>query len=183
MWAPGGPIHPLPPLADARTTPPRLRAPVIVGLALLVAWFGVCYRFALAGLGVAEPPAALADGGDVFWLGRWRMFTDLRVDHTDLLAEAYVGTGWVHADVETLYPSRWDEGPGYLRDDFLTRAGRLAAFAEDACGRVPGAARVRLTLVTWPKTLGQVDQPRVGETRRELLDHPCGGRGPAGGRP
>lgn len=163
-----------PPTPDARTTPPRLRVPALVSLVALGVWFGVCYRFALANLGVAEPPAALAAWGDVFWLGRWRMFTDARPEHSDLLAEARVGGAWAPVDLGALYPSRRDEGPGYLREDFLEHPRRVAALAEATCARVPGAPeRIRFTSVRWPKTLGQVEQPRDRATTREVLDHPC----------
>ncbi len=164
----------LPPLADSRTTPRVLRLPAALVLAGLVAYFGVCYRFSLAYLGVAEPPAGLAGASDLFWLGRWRMFTELRATHTDLEAAAFVGDAWVPVDLAALYPSRWAEGPGYLRDDFHGRPERLARLAEDVCARVPGAARTRFALITWPRTLGQVEQPRDGATRSELYDEPCG---------
>lgn len=201
----------LPPIPDARTTPPRLRLPALVLLVALGAWLGVCYRFALANLGVAEAPAALAAWGDLFWLGRWRMFTDARPTHTDLVAEARMGGAsgsdtadggasgsgasgsgaagsgaaegggaeggaWVAVDLAALYPSRWDEGPGYLRDDLLEHPRRLAVLADATCRRVPGGPeRIRFTLVEWPKTPGQVEQPRDRATTQLLLDHPCGG--------
>jgi hypothetical protein len=164
------------PVPDARTTPPRLRMPALVLLLALVAWFGVCYRFALVSLGVAEAPAAVAAWSDLFWLGRWRMFTDTRPEHVDLLAEARVAEAWQSIHLAAFYPSRRDEGPGYLRDDFLEHPKRLEALAAATCARIPGPPeRIRFTLVRWPKTLGHVDQPRDGATTREVLDVPCAG--------
>ncbi len=170
------------PILDSRTTPGWLRVPALVGLGAVGIWFGVCYRFALANLGVAEPPAALAAHGDLFWLGRWRMFTDQRPMHTDLTVEALGGGSWAWVDLEALYPSDWSEGPGYLRDDLLENPQRLKRLAQDACRRVAGVPeRLRFTKVTWPKTLGQMEQPRVGAFFAEILDHRCGDSR-AGGR-
>lgn len=152
-------------------------------LAGLVAYLGVCYRSSLAYLGVADMPAGVAGANDLFWLGRWRMFTELRAAHTDLDAEALVGDRWEARSLAALYPSAWDEGPGYLRDDFYTRPERLGRLADDLCGRTPGATRVRFTLVTWARTRGQVDQPRTDATRTELADTACGAPREAGERP
>lgn len=160
---------------DARTTPPWARVPVLVGLGLFAAWFLVCYRFALASLGVAQEPAGLAPYGDLFWLGRWRMFTDLRPIHTDLEVYALTNGGEAWVDMPALYPSHWTEGPGYLRDDVLDNPDRLAVIGEDICQRLPTHPRaIRFTKVTWPKSVGQVDQPRTNATKTDLTTYPCG---------
>jgi hypothetical protein len=168
-------MHALPPITDVRTTPRALRIPTLIALVLLAVWFVGCLRFALVTLGAAPPPGVLADAGDWFWLGRWRMFTDLRPFHTDLAVESRVGSAWIDVDLATWYPSRWDEGPGYLRDDFYENPGRLRRMAADLCVRLGSDPdRIRFTLVRWPKTLGSVEQPRDEATRTELLDVACG---------
>ena len=145
-----------------------------------MAYLGVCYRSSLAYLGVADMPAGVAGASDLLWLGRWRMFTELRATHTDLDAEALVGDRWEARSLAALYPSAWDEGPGYLRDDFYRHERRVAALAVDVCERVgtPGA-EVGVTLVTWTKTLGQVAQPRTDARRQTLLTWVCGAPPPA----
>ena len=102
----------------------------LLTLMLLAGYFLVSYRVALANLGVAEPPAGAPAAQSLTWLGRWRMFTELRPRHTDLEADACDDAGHcTRVDLAALYPNHWDEGPGYLRDDFLRdprRTGRGA---------------------------------------------------------
>jgi hypothetical protein len=173
----GGALNPL---VDARTTPRWLRVPTLVAVGLLLVYLFVSYRQALAGLGVAEPPAGITMLNDIFWLGRWRMFTELRNTHTDLEVELRAGASRTPVDLTRLYPSRWPDGPGYLRDDFYRHERRVAALAVDVCERVgtPGA-EVGVTLVTWTKTLGQVAQPRTDARRQTLLTWVCGAPPPA----
>lgn len=136
-----------------------------LGLYLLV-----CYRASLADLGVAQPPARLA--GRFTWLGHWRMFTERRPDHVDLEARVQVGADWTLLDLATRYPQRWDDGPGYLRDDFYQDPGRLRTLALDLC-TLPQARAVELTLLRWPKQPGVAGAPREGLNRRDLLHQDC----------
>lgn len=145
----------------------------LVALQLLAAYFLVSYRVALGNLGVAEPPRGFPAAQALTWLGRWRMFTELRPRHTDLLAETRDGAGgWSPVELAALYPSRWDEGPGYLRDDFLSDPGYVALLGADVCERT-GAAAVRLTEITWDKTPGEREQPRRDERRTDRGTFPC----------
>lgn len=146
----------------------------VVALQLLAVYFLVSYRVALANLGVAEPPRGAPAAQAFTWLGRWRMFTELRPRHTDLLAEARDPAGaWTPVDLAALYPNHWDEGPGYLRDDFLRDPARVALLAADVCARSPGAGGVRLTEVTWAKTPGEREQPRRDARTADRGTFPC----------
>lgn len=148
-------------------------AVALFGLPLLAVYFLVSYRVALTNLGVAAPPTGAPVVQGATWLGRWRMFTELRPRHTELVAETEGGDGlWVRVDLDSLYPNHWDEGPGYLRDDFLTDPRRVAGMAADLCVRT-GAKAVRLTEVTWAKSPGQAEQPHVDEARADRGMHPC----------
>ena len=52
---------------------------------------------------------------------------------------------------------------------------RLEVIGEDICVRLSTRPqRLRFTKITWPKTVGQVDQPRTNATRTELLTYTCG---------
>ncbi|MFZ5481715.1 MAG: hypothetical protein ACOZNI_33440 [Myxococcota bacterium] len=155
--------------ADARTTPPAWRPVVVAGLAALAVYVLACFQLALAGFGTVEKIAIVEASKDLLWLGRWRMFTDLRTTHADLRLEV----DGREVDVASLYPSRWDEGPGYTRDDFLDDRPRVAAMARDVCART-GARGVRLTRVTWTKTPGSREQPRHDERVDVLFEGTCG---------
>jgi hypothetical protein len=135
-------------------------------LAAVAAYFAFCFAVALVELRGGDAPDELARRA---WLGRWRMFTDLRTTHTDLAIEV----DGAPVDPALLYPSRWDEGPGYTRDDFLDDPRRVAALARDVCARVPGD-RVRLVRVRWAKTPGTREQPREDERRAVLFEGRCG---------
>jgi hypothetical protein len=101
------------------------------------------------------------------------MFTELRPRHTDLVAEVRdAGGAWSPVDLATLYPCHWDEGPGYLRDDFLNDPHRVDQLAADVCVRTGGAA-VRLTERTWQKTPGSAEQPPVDERRKDHGTRAC----------
>jgi hypothetical protein len=148
-----------------------LRTTPLFALSLLAAYFLVSYRVALTGLGVARPPAGLPSAQALTWLGRWRMFTELRPEHVDLLAEVRT-SDWSAVDLAARYPCRWDEGPGWLRDDWLGDPRRLAELTNDLCAQT-GATEVRLTEIRWPKTLGSREQPRIGERRTTLHGGAC----------
>lgn len=166
----GVPESPAP--TDVRTTPAAARVPVLLALLLLGLYL-------LGGVASAEAGFADPDGSArmerVFWLGRWRMFTDLRTRHSGIDAELRRDGAWAPVDLAAVYPSRWDEGPGWLRDDFVDDAPRVRRLVLDLCRRT-GADAARLTRVRWQKTLGQREPPRgEGEERRVLWDGPCAG--------
>ena len=101
-------------------------------------------------------------GPDLFWLGRFRMFTELRPHHVTLAAERHTGAGWETVSLPTLYRSRWPEGPGYLRNTFRRDPKLREQLADSLCGRVE-ARRVRLSEVRWPKLLGTDLQRRPSD--------------------
>lgn len=145
----------------------------LLTLMLLAGYFLVSYRVALANLGVAEPPAGAPAAQSLTWLGRWRMFTELRPRHTDLEADACDDAGHcTRVDLAALYPNHWDEGPGYLRDDFLRDPRRTGLLATDLCART-GATAIRLVEVSWARTPGTSEQPRRDETRLPRGETTC----------
>ncbi len=148
---------------------PGLKLFLLAGLAF---YFLLSYRVALATLGVAQLPKGLPALQGVTWLGRWKMFTDLRDEHWDVEAEVQGASGWTRLDLAERYPLHWDEGPGYLRDDYYQNPKRLSVLAADLC-RIPGTRAARFTEVRWPKTRGQEAQPRTGEKRTELVSFGC----------
>ena len=145
----------------------RQAALMALGLYLLA-----CYRASLTGLGVAAAPAGAPALRGLTWLGHWRMFTEKRDHHVDLEARVWSGGTATVVDLGARYPQRWDDGPGYLRDDFYEDPRRLAVLAADLC-TLPGAARVELTLLRWPKQPGVAGAPREGLTRRDLAAQDC----------
>lgn len=158
------------------TTPAALRPPVLAGLAALAFYLLLCFRFALAGFDAPNPPTRTSVLEPILWVGRWRMFTDLRTAHTDLDLEVQrAGGDWEPVAMASLYPARWDEGPGYTRDAFLRDSARVAALAADVCSRTGGSA-VRFTRVTFQKTPGAAEQPRTGEARTPVVEATCGNR-------
>ncbi len=144
----------------------------VVGLLLLGLYFLVGYRVSLTNLGVAAAPAGLPGLSGLTWLGRWRMFTELRDHHTRLRCEVEGPGGWTELDLGARYPMRWDEGPGYERDDFYRDPARLADLARDRCAE-PGATAVRFSLVRWKKTLGSREQPERDPQVEALGSWPC----------
>lgn len=159
---------------DARTTPPAARPLVVGGLVTLSVYMVLCFRLALGGYGGFERPAVLAPLAPILWVGRWRMFTELRTTHTDLDVALLRDGGWQPQDMAALYPVGWDEGPGYTRDPFLGDPDRVAALAAELCGRT-NAQAVRLTRVVFDKTPGSAEQPRVNPREHPLLEQACGG--------
>ncbi|GDX82636.1 hypothetical protein LBMAG42_44470 [Deltaproteobacteria bacterium] len=151
--------------------PERFRELKVAALLGLMLYFGLAYRVSLTNLGVAKPPLGLPAIQAFTWLGRWRMFTELRDRHSDLLAEAGRGGAWSAIDLAARYPNHWDEGPGYLRDDFYGDPRRLEALALDLCGLSDEA--VRFTRVTWAKSPGQHEQPHIAEDRSVLGSFDC----------
>ena len=169
-------MDPLPPPDAPRTTPPGLRPFALAGLAAVAFYLLLCFRFALEGFDAPNPPTGTSALESILWIGRWRMFTDLRTAHTDLDLEVQrAGGDWEPVAMASLYPARWDEGPGYTRDAFLGDSARVAALAEDVCARTGGSA-VRFTRVTFQKTPGAAEQPRSGEVRTPVLEATCGNR-------
>jgi hypothetical protein len=143
-----------------------------LSLVALALYFLVAYRVALASLGVAEKPAGAPRLASLTWLGRWRMFTELRDQHVILTAEALAGAGWTPIDLAAMFPSHRDEGPGYDRDDFYDDPRRREQLARALCARVAAPA-VRLSVRRFPKTLGQREQPEQGATTAALGTWPC----------
>lgn len=151
--------------------PERFRELKVTALLGLMLYFGLAYRVSLTNLGVAKPPLGLPAIQALTWLGRWRMFTELRDRHSDLIAEANRGERWSAIDLAERYPNHWDEGPGYLRDDFYGDPRRLEALAHDLCQE--GDESVRFTRITWAKSPGQDEQPHIDEDRAELGSFGC----------
>ncbi len=151
----------------------HLRELQALSLGALAFYFVLAYRVALGTLGVAELPEGTPSLPGLTWLGRWKMFTDLRATHHDVLVEVQVAGAWAPVDLAARYPTRWDEGPGWLRDDYYRDAARLQGLAATLCTVEAGATEVRFTEVRWPKTLGQVEQPRHDEVRTPLGSWPC----------
>lgn len=143
-----------------------------MSLVALALYFLVAYRAALAGLGVAERPAGAPVLHSLTWLGRWRMFTELRDQHVVLIAEAGGPQGWAPVELSAWFPSHRDEGPGYDRDDYFDDPRRQAQLAAALCARVQAPA-VRLSVRRFPKTLGQQAQPERGATTALLLERAC----------
>jgi hypothetical protein len=145
---------------------------VVVGLAGLALYMLLCFRVALGGFSGFHKPPLVAALEPALWVGRWRMFTDLRTTHTDLDA-ALLRDDWQALDLATVYPARWDEGPGYSRSAFLGDPLRVAALADSLCRRTDARA-VRLTQVVFDKTLGSAEQPRVNPRSTQMLEQTCG---------
>lgn len=158
------------PEVDVRTTPRAARPFVVAGLSGVALYFLLCFLLALSGFG--GTPAWLAALEPVLWPGRWRMFTDLRTTHTDLDVDVW-NDGWTAVDPASLYPARWDEGPGYTREAFLSDPARVEGLARDLCART-GGRRVRLTRVVFAKSPGLREQPRIDAVRTVLLERDCG---------
>ena len=148
------------------TTPVRLRLPVLVLLA------GVALYLLLGAHSAVQILSGQPPGADPFWLGRFKMFTDLRPHHTALVAEVRQGGAWRALALEEAVPSSWQEGPGYNRSSFYRHPDRLAALAAAVCEHA-GAEAVRLGVTRWEKTLGSAEQPPTGLERRALLEVGC----------
>jgi hypothetical protein len=155
----------------ARTTPEWARPFVLAGLGAYAVYSGLAFWLALGGFSGFESPAAVKALDPVLWVGRWRMFTDLRTTHTDLDL-AVLGDDWQPVELAALAPLHWNEGPGYTRDAFLRDNGRLVQLAGELCTLTAGQA-VRLTAVVFDKTPGNVEQPRVNPRSTRLLEHDC----------
>ncbi len=154
---------------DATTTPPWARAPVLIGL-LAVAVYLLMGVYSAAGvLSDAEQ-----DDSDPFWLGRFKMFTDLRPHHTELRASVLEDGAWAELALWEVFPNAWQEGPGYHRRMFWSDPERLAGLAGQVCRRTDAEA-VRLRVVRWHKTLASVSQPEQDREERPLLEQPCEG--------
>ncbi len=158
------------PPTDATTTPPAARIPVLIGLAAVVVYLL---------LGVNSAVGILSGAGhtgtDPYWLGRWKMFTDLRPQHTALHASVHRDGSWVPVDLAAVFPNAWQEGPGYDRKMFWGHPQRLAAFAEHTCRETGGEAIV-VWVSRWDKLLASAHQPEVMPEERRLLEQPCGER-------
>lgn len=166
-------------MGPERTTPRALQPFVAAALVGLALYFVACWPFARAQLGTVTLPAWAAPLAPWTWLGRWRMFTELRPYHHDIVIDALVDGRPEPVDLAALYPNHWPDGPGYTRDDFYRDPRLVAALDTDLCARVPGPPQsLRWTHLRWPKTLGSRDQPRGGLEREVLWYAACDGTGP-----
>jgi hypothetical protein len=155
------------PLNDASTTQPGARVRVLVGLALMALYL-------LGGVvSAAERITSPGhEGADLFWLGRWQMFTDLRPHHTELRAEFWQRGVWTEVELTDVCPNSWQEGPGFHRSSFWRDGQKLGALGRQICAETD-SPRVRLYAVRWDKSLGSLSQPEVGLVRRDLLEAEC----------
>ena len=129
----------MPPPRDETTTPPALRLPALGLLVALMMYLGACYHHALS-----ETMPAWS------YLGQWSMFTMRETWHTDLGAIVEVGGKQSYADLEALFPSRWDSGPRYVRGPFRSNPQRVATLAQAVCRRSrPYPARVIIGEYRW----------------------------------
>ena len=146
------------------------------GLALWAAYLLAGWACARASLGAMELPGWARPLQAWTWPVRWRMFTDLRDQHDTLTLEVREGEGTRRLDPGALFPCDWDEGPGYLRDDFLRDPAAVGPFAREACHRVGAGPGARLTLVLqrWPRIPGQVAQPVRDARTYPLWTVACG---------
>jgi hypothetical protein len=152
-------------LPDARTTPRMLRVPILLGLAVLAAYYVDCWRHAL---GNGEPDA-------LRFLATWQMFTLRDATHSEVFAEEEVDGAWGPVDLEALFPTRWESGPRYARSSFWKSPARMQVLAASTCGRSPDhPTKVRFHVERWPKTLGSLKQPKKKMKREELVEWTCG---------
>lgn len=169
------PAAPLSASRDCRTTPSRLRLPVLLGLGLMAIWYLLCARSTAASLGVMPKLDLPKSVQKVLWLGHFRMFTELRPVHSVVWAEVRRGPQWTTLDLAELFPSGAQAGPGYERASFYGSPKRMRALARAVCasqGEPPG---VRFWRTTWDKQPGQAAQPQVGAAHEALGQFQCGG--------
>ena len=150
---------------DRRTTPRWLQTPMLMVLGLLIIYFLSCFHFAM---GTNMPTWA--------WFGHWDMFTKPGRFHHAVEAEAYYDGSWHAVDLTELFPYEWGSGPRYARRAFRRNPGRVRVLAASTCVRHPGdVERVRMTEVSWRKTVGSYEQPRErGVKQRKMIDFRCG---------
>lgn len=153
-------------MRDERTTPPALRLPALLLIALVVAWFGASYRFALGG---AQPEWA-RPWPWAWWFANWEMFTMIDDYAAIVRAEALVDGEWRRVDLEALFPTRWESGPRYARSAFYNSPPFMAVLADSTCGRLPTRpTKVRFHRVSWKKTLGVSNRKPPKDAQKKLL--------------
>jgi hypothetical protein len=147
---------------DARTTPPALRVPALAALALLAGYFLVAFSYALT----PNLPAWAK------W-GNWQMFSVAGTTNSALEGEAEVDGEWVHLDLDTLFPSRFESGPRYRQLRGRPGPG-MQVLADSACDRDPRKPpRVRMYDVRWPIVPGEDPYLRKGQERDLVLEWRC----------
>ena len=153
-----------------RTTPSWARVPVLVGLALLVAYLLVCVGHTL---GRRAPTGILADQPGILWFGTWEMFTIRDIGNTEVRARAHIDGSFQDVDLEALFPTRWESGPRYQRTAWKVEyLGQMLAYS--TCQRLPEARAVELTKVTWVKEIGRYDAEPPPDAKHEVvLVWPC----------
>lgn len=110
------------------------------------------YRMSLAELGYAPAPAV----GAVqpwFWAAQFHMFNEPRPTVAKVGAEMEAGGRSAPVDLEALYPTLREEGPGYARRRFTSDPQRVARLAADLC-RHGGGESVHLWVDRVPKLAG-----------------------------
>ena len=155
------------PPTDATTTSPAARIPVLIGLAAVAVYLLLGVHSAVGILSGGGAPAS-----DPYWLGRWKMFTDLRPHHTDLQASVRRDGAWQTVDLAAVLPNSWQEGPGYDRKAFWSHPERLEALATHTCQHT-GAEAIAFSARRWEKTLGAPEQPVRSPEERRLLERDC----------
>jgi len=159
---------------DARTTPRWLQVPALLLLLGLAAYFVAVNVYAVD---MSRAPAFLRRNGSIVWFGGWRMFTYLDTGHSRLVADAERDGEWQRVALGQLFPFRWESGPRYARSSFRRSGAYLKTLGQATCGRLAErgepADRVRLSTVSWRRTLGQRRQPRRGKRVRTHLVWDC----------
>ncbi len=157
---------------DRRTTPRWLQVPALALLLAAFAYDAAAMRYALVDYG--DWPAYLKEHPYFLWGATWKMFSGRDRTHFDLEAEVYRDGGWHRVDLLALFPSRWESGPRYVRKPFWRDTVNRRILAQSICRRLPEPPQgVRLSTVSWRKTLGQVEQPRVKEERQAITEWDC----------
>ena len=153
---------------DARTTPKRLRIPVLVLLATFLAYFTGCFA-----LEFIEGPGKAKFLAPYRIYGQWNMFTLKAVWQKQLKATALRNGNWEGIDLPSMYKARWESGPRYQRPYFLRKTGLLPLLTNSICKRLdPPAEKVRLYRVRWKRRLGQTQEAKNQEIN-ELITWDC----------
>lgn len=138
---------------NERTTPAWARIPVLIGLALFVAYQALCASFTL---GRAQPTGILDRHPGILWAATWEMFTRNDPGNKAILARTYVDGSFEPVDLEAVFTTQWESGPRYQR--LVTRFPTVAEIvAHSLCERMPDARAVELSKAVWAKERGRAD--------------------------
>lgn len=145
-------------MQDARTTPPGLRIPVLLGLVAWVGYFLACGTAALD-----------TDAADWQVMGRWQMFTVRNDRWSDIRAEGEVAGAWQPIVLPALFPTRSESG--YRYEGFEGSDKRLGVLAAATCGRsADHPAKVRIYA---QRHRLQIGRPATEDHRKDLLTWDC----------